>query len=55
MDDDEDAILATRWLRIYWNTDAIAFGVAIHPYSLTLGFYVGPFTLCLGDAQDSSK
>jgi len=45
---DDEALLDTAWIRIYWNETAIAFGFAIHPNTFTLGLYLGPITICVG-------
>jgi hypothetical protein len=49
---EEDTIISTRWVRVYWNSDALALGLALHPLSGTFGIYIGPITICIGFAQD---
>lgn len=52
--DDEDSIIETRWLRIYWSP-VILFGVSFDPERFIIGIYIGPIGIYLGDAQDDME
>ena len=49
--DDEDLLVETRWLRIYWSP-VILFGVSFDPERLIIGIYIGPIGIYLGDAAE---
>lgn len=47
---DEDTIFYSRWLQIHWN-ETFFLGIGFDPTDAALGFFLGPISIYIGDAE----
>ena len=51
MEPDTELIYYSRWVQAHWNNDTFLLGVGFNTDDMAVGFFLGPITIYIGDAE----